>query len=565
MKKKIGSVLRNLPVLSVFLLIFFAFLVNTFHTQFSDEFDNIYGGFLINQRILPYTGFFTHHNPGAYYLASIITLFTQRSFVHFREIFAVILFLGFVASFLLLRKRLQGENLNFFLYYGILIGAGATFWWGHMLLSETVVGYLLVPAFLLIFIKKLKRMKFDLIDVWTISVLTFFALFTSLTYVYLIPVVDTVVLYFYFENNRQFEIIKILKPISIFILPYALFLIYLILTGSIYEFYFSSIDYNVAYYIYNFPQVAGSYSHHPLRYAISIAKNTADQFYAILVQAKDFNFSYPLTISLALADMGFLIYLSLRRQYLLILMVIWTIFFVNARSTPLTIGETDFHATVYIMLSIAIASFLLFRLKEELGGKLPYLEKLIFSFIFLILGIYWLSTTAHLTLKFVDKGYKKLMATEPMIYDYSQAAPVINKLVDNNDYYWIGPFELQELLFIKGKPASKYYWFLPANARDEKIKREIISDLNKNRPKVILFKKDWSTFGVSPADFNKVIVDFLNENYFQIADLKKDGLKIRFTQARERDFNFETELFFDNSRKNVIIQELFEKGLIEKI
>ena len=66
--------------------------------------------------------------------------------------------------------------------------------------------------------------------------------------------------------------------------------------------------------------------------------------------------------------------------------------------------------------------------------------------------------------------------------------------------------------------------FLPANARDEKIKREFTADLEKNRPMVVVFKKWYSNFGVKPEDFNGVIVDFLGKNYFQIKDLNKDAV-----------------------------------------
>lgn len=551
--------------MGIFLFILFTFLVNTFHTQFPDEFDNIYGGFLINHGKLPYIGFFTHHNPGAYFLASLITLFTGRSFVAFRIVFAFLLFTSYVLSYLMLKRRLKGKSTDSFLLFGILIGLGATYWWGQMLLSETIVGFLLVPALLLVIGKVYNQIKFDLLDLWIVSLLTFFSLFTSLTYIYLIPIFDFLVIYFYLRDKRPFRINKVIKPILIFFLPYFIFLTYLIITKSASEFYFASIYYNVAYYIYNFPKVAGVHSHHPIRYAISIAKNTIENFSALLVQVSNFNFSYPLNISLALANVAFLIFLLFKRKFALVFLIISIILYTNARSEPLNIKETDFHATVFIMLTLAITSYLFFRLKEDLDKRIPYFERLVMSSVFIITAIYWFFTTLHLFNKFLDKSYGKLMGNDPLIYDRPQAAPIINKIITEDDYFWIGPFELQELLFIKGKIASKYYWFLPANARDERLKREIIADLNKNRPKVILFKRRWATFGVKPEDFNTVIVDFLGKHYFQIEDLKKEGLGIRLTVAPERDFDFEKELFFDKNRKEGIIKELFEKGLIEKI
>jgi hypothetical protein len=494
----------------------------------------------------------------------MITLFTGRSFVFFRVIFAFVLFGGYIASFFFLKKRLK-IPLSFFLFYGVLIAIGATYWWGQMLLSETIVGYLLVPVMLLIIIKNLEKIKFDKTDLLVISILTFFSLFTSLTFIYFIPIIDFLVIYFYLRDNPPFHFKKCINPIIIFSLPYILFFIYLVITSSVSEFYFASIYYNVTYYIYNFPQVAGYFSHHPARYAISIARHTIDNFSVLLVQVSGFNFSYPLTISLALGNIAFLIYLLFKRQFVLVLLILSMILYTNARSEPLNIKETDFHATVYIMLTLVTTSFLFFRFKDELNKRLPYFEKLILSAVFLLTASYWFFFTIHLTNKFLDKFYNKFMGNEPLIYDRSQVAPVINKIITQNDYFWIGTFELQELLFIKGKIASKYYWFLPANSRDEKIKREIIADFEKNRPKVIVFKKWWANFGVKPEEFNTIIVNFLDKNYFQINDLKKEGMNIRFTAAPERDFDFETELYFDKNRKEEIVKELFEKSLIEKI
>lgn len=548
----------------VFLFILAAFLINTLHTQFPDEFDNIYGGFLIDHGKLPYTGFFTHHNPGAYYLASIITLFTGRSFVWFRILFAFLLFAFYGYSYYLLKKRLAGTQVNFFLFYGYLIAVGATFWWGQMLLSETIVGYLLVPVFLLIIIKKLNHIAFDLTDLNIISVFTFFSLFISLTYIYLIPFVDIIALYFYFQDKRPVKISNFLKPLLIFGIPYLVLFAYLIITRSLFEFYFASIYYNVNYYIYNFPKVAGTYSHNPARYALSIAKSTNDSIFALLTQVNSFNFSYPFNISLALGNVALIIYLLFKKQYALIVLLVSMIFYTNARSEPLNIHETDFHATVFIMITLALTSYLFSKLKEELSKKYFDFEKIVLVFIFLLTGIYWFFNTYSLTNKFLDKAYGKYMGRDPLIYDRPQTAPTLNKLLTADDYFWIGPFELQELLFIKGKIASKYFWFLPANSRDEKIKREITADLWTNRPKVIVFKKWWANFGVMPEDFNGTIVNILNTNYFQLSDLKKEGLKFKVIVPKERDFDFENEYFFDKSRKAEIIQELFDKGLIQK-
>jgi len=561
----IKTLLAKKVSIIVFGFILVSFLINTLHTQFPDEFDNIYGGFLINQGKLPYTGFFTHHNPGAYYLASIITLISGRSFVLFRIIFSLLLFAFYCYSYYLLKKHTRQKSLHFFLLYGMFISIGATYWWGQMLLSETVVGYLLVPAFLLIIIKRLHRIRFDKIDIVLISILSFFSLFISLTYIYLIPFVYAVLLYYYFSDHKPPSIKDIVVPLGIIIIPYILFGIYLIVTGSIHEFYFASIYYNVNYYIYNFPKVGDTFSHNPLRYAISIAKHTSENFTALLAQIHTFNFDYPFNVSLALGNVAIIIYFLIKREFTLAFLIISMIFYTNARSEPLTSSETDFHATVYIMITLSLVSYFFFAVKDAINKKTGDFNHLVLSFIFITTAIYWLFTVIFLSNKFLDKAYSKYMGLAPLIYDRPQAAQTINKIVGKDEYFWIGPFELQELLFIQGKVASKYYWFLPANSRDDKIKSEIRDDLLKNKPKVIVFKKWYSNFGVKPEDFNGTIVAVLNDHYFQISDLRKEGLRLKVDVSSERNFNFEDDFYFYKDKKDEIINLLFEKKLIERI
>jgi hypothetical protein len=544
------------------LFILFCFWVNTLHTQFPDEFDNIFGGFLINHGSFPYTGFFSHHNPGAYVSASLITLFTGRSFVGFRIVFSVLLFLIFIGSAYLLHKRTK-EPMGFFLWYGVYLVLGSTYWWGQMFLSETLVVYALVPVFLLIFIKNLKGIKFTQIDLWIISLLTFYSLFVSLTYIYLLPILILLFLFLYFRDNPIRKISAVIRPGLIFALPYTIYALFLAVTGGLYEFYFDSIYYNVTYYIYNFPMVAGTYSHHPARYMISIAKTSLETFIAILRQIPDFNLSYPMNISLGVGLLLVMIYLFIKRKFTLLAITIAMLFYTNARSNPLDIKETDFHATVYIMITLALTSYIFYRIWKEWDKGFTNVQRYIIGTLTLLTGFYWLFFAFFLLNTFSDKDYGKFMGRDTLIYDRPQTAPTMNKLLTSNDYYWIGPFELQELLFINGKVASKYFWFLPANSRDEKIKSEFTRDLLKNQPKVIVFKKWWTNFGVKPEDFNGTIVDILNERYFQISDLRKEGMNIKVLVGRERDFDFEAEYYFDKARKSEIVKELQDKHLIE--
>ena len=91
------------------------------------------------------------------------------------------LFLAVCSSYFFLRKHVGIKDTWFFLGYTVLVGLSATYYWGHMMLSETIVGYLLIPVYGLVFIKALRGQVFTYRDVWFVSIGTALALFTSFT------------------------------------------------------------------------------------------------------------------------------------------------------------------------------------------------------------------------------------------------------------------------------------------------------------------------------------------------------------------------------------------------
>src|SRR4051812_25119818 len=93
-QSKVYSLPRNqffiadvLFALGLFLFLF----INTIHESYPDECDNILGGTYILKGILPYTGFFSHHGPIAYFVAALIASFSGHSFVGFRIFYSIFL------------------------------------------------------------------------------------------------------------------------------------------------------------------------------------------------------------------------------------------------------------------------------------------------------------------------------------------------------------------------------------------------------------------------------------------------------------------------------------------
>lgn len=552
---------KNYILLLFFGAILFIYIQNTFHTNFPDEFDNIVGGWYITKGILPYKGFFSHHNPGAYYISSLITFISGQSFVRFRTVWSFLLFAFTSGSYLFLRKHLGTKESYFYLGFIFILAVGATYYWGHMMLSETVVGYILIPTYAFFLIKTVREDIISFHDISLLSVATFIAVVTSLTFIYAIALFILYTL-FIFLKQHNFRRDKILTVFVMMAVPYFLFLLYLVVTGSFSEYVYQSIHFNRLYYIYNFPKVGDTVSTNPVRYAMSIFYNTSIQFHSLLVQVKNFNFSYPVNLTLLLGNISVITYLVLMKKYATAALVYGMMVFLNARSEPLNFQETDFHSTVYIMLSLLNTAYGLSKLALVMETKITQYAKMIISVVLIVTGIYTLFMILFLSRSFMEKTYLRFMGQAPGIYDRPVVAPIINQLVTKNDFFWIGPFEFQELLYINGKLPSKYHWFLPASERSDKIKKEIVDDLTRNRPKLIVFKDNLDYFGTKPEDYNYPIVKFLTENYFRLIDIEKEGIRYVPVVNDLHNFNVAGNFYYDKNRKDEIIKELLAKDII---
>src|SRR3989344_859927 len=240
-------------------ILFFIFYTNTLHEEYPDEFDNILGGFYILKGIFPFSGFFSHHGPVAYFVAAIIALFSNGSFVTFRIVYSIALALFFLWSYWYLRVRVSATQSRFYLISVLIFGLSATYFWLHMLLADSLASVLIMPVVAILLLRSMQGKQFIRSDLVIISALTFLMIFTSLTHVYVGIVVYVYTLYYYFFHKRRGMLGKeSLFLIAIFAVPYLLFGIYLILTGSFDEYFYQSILYNQKYYIYNYPKPEGS-------------------------------------------------------------------------------------------------------------------------------------------------------------------------------------------------------------------------------------------------------------------------------------------------------------------
>ncbi|HLD24512.1 MAG TPA: hypothetical protein VJB96_01210 [Patescibacteria group bacterium] len=545
----------------VFAILFVIFVTNAFHEKYPDEFDSIVGGRYITEGRLPYRDWFQHHQPGAYVMAAAILPFSGQSFVKFRVAWEIVLYALLVGSYFLLKRRLPKRDLSFYVILLFVIGLAGTYFWGHMLLADTLAGYFLLPAFALLFIKDYYKEKFETEDLIIICGFSFLSWFTSMTYIFIIAAISLYALYLFATTNIKSTFFRRLATgVSIVAVPYVLFGLYLLVTGSIADYYWANVVYNTNYYIYNYPHEPGT-PINPIRYAAVIANAFINNYLPALWGVAGFPISNPVQVTLAFSSAVAIALAIIRGRWLFLIPLLATLIFSNARSNPQSIRETDYQAFVYIVTSLFNGLFSLWAVREILDEEKQTLSRKVgFSVLYVVLLLYWIATPLYFAMKMEQKFFPKYMGDAPLIYSRPQIAPYVNAIVTPYDYVFIGPFEFEELFYLNAKQPSKYHWFLD-HAAKSKIKDELLADLNKNRPKLIVFQRNFAPWGGDASTYNWWMTEFLDREYFRIFTLGGYRWKLGDTLNFDLDGTFN----FDKRYQKEIIEKLLSLGYIEPI
>lgn len=552
--------------LSLIILLFLIFFANAWHEEFIDEFDNILGGAYILQGKLPYIGFFSHHNPVPYFLASIIVLFSGDSFVAFRMLYAVFLFLFALVGYYAVRKSVGHQASKFYIGFIAVTAIAATYFWGHMLLADSLAAVFIGPALAIIFLKSLYNASYRIRDLVIISILLSLTLLTSLTFSYLVFGIYLLVLFHYFRHLRRRNLKVVVLPFIVLAIPYIVFVLYLLVSGSFSSFIQQSLIFNQKYYIYNYPRPEGSTTLiNPVRYGIIISYEFFGHFRDLLLQASTFNFSFPINITFAVGNLFVLIYLLYRRKFLLFFFVIFILIFSNARSNPVLSKESDFQSAMYITISIFNVVFILTKLWEKLTSAISINARVLYTILFFFLSIYAFYAASAFLFSFFSKTYNKYMGLEPLIYDRSQYAQIVEAATSENETAWIGPIEFKELLYLDRPNPSRYQILIPGMSRSPELTADFMNEYNTNKPVVIWYDRRYSVLGKSSEKYAPFFLDFLKENYLTLYDEETHLKRYESLIPRDDKIDVETKLFIRKDKYHEVVSRLLQKKMIRKV
>ena len=534
------------------LLILVAFLINATYVVYPDEFYNLMGSKFINNGHIPYKDFFDHHMPFPWYLGAILLKISVGSYVVFRHLWALLQF----ASLVVLGSWIRKHNKNLYPYYltfTFLYPLMAVYFWLHIFIADALAAFIFSLIFwMLLSITFDREKKHRARPIFVTNFLTFLFIFTSLTYIYLAIILYLWEFYLILRSGK--------KTIAVFFIlaatPYLLYGIYLLLTGSAADFYFSNFTYNTALYI-NIPNYTIGQHFNPVKFAATLIYNFWGQYLPQLTGLKDINLYLPVGKLTLMGSFLLLIYL-LARLPIIGILYLALLSFSLPRSGIKEFNETDYQIGVFVMIGIIATLFMAYllrreRFKEQTMNDLSRVVQamigvyMIFLFIFMIKGTY-------------DKWYLRTTQKMPSIRNSADAAIFIDRILDSKDYYWIGPFEPNEEVFVhNGQLPGKFIALLPQYRENEKMRADFLNQFSTHNPKIIIFKTDTGIFGTPTYQFGSFYLDWMKDKYTRLGAIP--GIQV---VQNPTGLNLALHLYIKNEDKNNIIAKLQALQYISK-
>jgi len=348
---------------------------------------------------------------------------------------------------------------------------------------------------------------------------------------------------------------KIVVFFAVCAAPYIIYFIYLLLTKSLYDFYFANFVYNTKLYI-SIPNYVRGRFFNPLKFGLTLIYNFYGSYLPLLTKIKFFDLYLPVGVLAGLGSLTLLL-LLLSKNLMIGTLFFFLLSFSAPRSDIQNYHETDYQGGLFIVLGVISAIVALYLLK-----KLKVREVLIDDLrriTQVTLAIFVFFTLIFLLKNTYDKWYQVYTQKMPHIYDLSYTADFLDQVLDQNDYYWVGPYEPQEEFFVK-KPRlpGKYPTLLPQFREDNYLKSSFISQFEQNPPAVIIFRHEASIFMTPALEFGKFFLDWMSSKYTSIENIK--GVNVLKSPT---GFNLRTDLYLQDNRREELLNKLKLNGYIE--
>ena len=490
--------MKNLKVIACIILFFLIAALAVIYSNtpiFMDEEEIITGGWLITKGYVIYKDFFVHHMPFSYYLFSLpVFLFKHPSIYLIRYItnFSLIFILLFLGIYS--KKGLK----QFWIFYYILIllfcfHLFAGYW---TILADTTFAV----AALAIFITVLDKpdcdfslgqkliISFSIFAGITSTLIAVYPFLFFMIYYYVVRLINNKI-----RINKKF-IKEELKFIAILAAPFVIWLIYMLITGSLGDFWDKAYLFNIKYYAkYNIHSNGGES-------ALALIVN----HFKCISELFNFNNNYFL-LFMKLCFWAYVVKLIIKKEYNLAVFIPMFAFLLKMRS--------DFHDAPYYYILIYI--FVLFI--RDFCNRFVKLKWsaliLIPVFAFFLITIHYDNLFFYTSMFLSDKP-------ENMVIKNLLLNNAVKAIVKNDEKFVSLPFDSIEYYNIEREPANYNLVYLPWHNDLPGNQEGIIKDIEKYKVKVIKYDLLRAIFIGEDKEHTYIdryatsLTQYINENYY---------------------------------------------------
>lgn len=557
----------------LYAVIFLLFLINARYVDYPDEFVNLIAGKSILHFGLPYKDAWDHHLPGAWYLSAPLLLISGGSYALFRLWWAVATFIGFLIVSYIIRHE-EPRLHRYFLVFFFVYPMAALYFWFHLYLADSLAIYFFSLAFWLLIDRTIHPAK-TLRSLYIMSILIFAMIFSSATFVYMGAVLYLWLAYLVvFPGHHRTEVdsmshemrmhgpadrhwkstgVSLLRVIGVSFIPYVLYIIVLLVTGTLKDFYFANFVYNTTLYI-SIPNYVRGTHFNPAKFAMTIIANFYGGYLPLLSKIKYFDLYLPIGTLAGLSTLTLLL-LLLSRSWILGVLYFLLLSFSAPRSDIQSYKETDYQSGMFIVFGLLSTMTVLYLLRAiENRGLISDMKRLSR----LIIGVFLLFTIIFLSYNSYSKAFQIYTQKLPTLHNRGEANGFIDEFTSPGDYYFIGPYEPNESFFVKNaRFPGKYVSLLPQFRESDFVKSDFLSQFEQHPPKFVLFRQQSSIFGTPALVFGKFLYDWMTPRYTALE--KVPGVQVLRQPTR---FDLRTDLFIRNDVKDEMLKAMVEKGYI---
>lgn len=215
--------------------------------DFGDEFDNFVGSWLIAKGHVPYRDFFSHHFPLLFFIGAPLEFISHAKFLY-----RLLMFIFTFGSFIFFFRYLEGVYKYTILPFILLASFGISLYGGQQFADGSIWAFILTAAFFLVL--KHDGYPFSKNDTILFTILFVLLLLTSPIHLVALPLLVLLHVWLQFRNNHKLKfklnIENVKLAIAVTLILLALFLIYLIFTKSLNDFFLNAFSFNSNVYFF---------------------------------------------------------------------------------------------------------------------------------------------------------------------------------------------------------------------------------------------------------------------------------------------------------------------------